>query len=156
MSDNSPVLPQGGSYHWSVSPLLNHAMTEGQELSRAFITWSQEGRDLFHFGDAPPEVVEILEANSSTVVMSPVTYAKQVQRHGELDLDLYGILPRALLLGEVYNIGPRKVQFILEIDDFGFEATVKCTSCGELFLVSFFRAKKARVKKTRERYPRVK
>jgi len=87
--------------------------------------------------------------------LSEETYSKQVARHQEIRPAFYAVVPTLLRDGEVFEQAKGKVQFIWEVGCFGYEATVKATRRGELFLVSFFRAKRSRTEKTRRTYRRV-
>lgn len=106
-------------------------------------------------GSVPSPVAAHLGANTRTAVISPDTYGKQVRHHPEMTAFQNAILPSLLLAAEVYVQSNGKVQLNWTAGVFGFEATVKTTCLGELFLVSFFRASRPRIEQTRLRNRRI-
>jgi hypothetical protein len=101
-------------------------------------------------------VADYLGVSTLNVLLSAATYQKQVDHHPEIIPDYYAVVPIIFRDGEIYeDETPEKVQFIWEVGTFGFEATLKKTANGEIYLVSFFRAGRKRVKRTRRKFRRI-
>jgi hypothetical protein len=136
-------------------PVLRKAVEGGTCFISAFVFWADEPGAPFPIGEVPLEVAAHLGSTTQTVLLSADTYAKQVDHHPEITPPFYAILPVIFQEGEAYEYMGTKIQFVWEAGVSGFEVTVKVTAVGELFLVSFFRAKRSRIEKARRKYRRV-
>jgi len=144
------------TFEWRTHPDFKKVLIDGSDFSIVFLSWTQENFSPFEIGSVPLEIADLLQATSQTVLLSPETFQKQQNRHPEISPDYYAVVPVIFEQGEAYEQEPQtKVQFVWEAGGFGFEATVKRTAKGEIYLVSFFRAKRGRIQKTRRKYRRV-
>ena len=145
------------SFEWSAHPSLASALAGSPSLPTALANWAQSSESPFQIGEVPPEVAQYLQASTCTVMLSFDTFQKQQNHHPEISPEFYALVPVIFREGEAFEQdSPAKAQFIWQAGPYGFEATVKRTIRGEIFLVSFFRAKRTRIEKTRQKFRRVK
>ena len=153
------IIPAGAEcqleWEWCKHPGFLNAVNEDPSFSLRFASWIRAPMAPTSIGQVLQVVANHLGGKDRTVLLSAETYAKQVAHHPEVVPDFYAVLQVMFREGEVYAKEPGRVQFVWEAGTFGFEATVKCTRHGELFLVSFFRAKEPWIKKTRRKCRRV-
>jgi hypothetical protein len=141
---------------WFNHPDFKSALESDPGFSRSFRSWSMDPGVPFLIGNVPIPVADYLSVPTQGVFLSSETFKKQLSHHPEIVPDYYAVVPVTFREGEVYQEEvPGKVQFLWEAGAFGFEATVKRTSKEELFLVSFFRAARKRMKRTRQKFQRV-
>ena len=95
-----------------------------------------------------------LKTPSSSVLLSPHTLAKQLNKHPELSPHEYHAVFIALASGETYLDGAFRVVIIYELDRW-YKVVLKATAArDEVFLVSLFRMDEKTLKKVR-RLPQI-
>ena len=125
------------SFEWSSHPGLASALAESPYLPTALIDWTRFSESPFQIGEIPPGVAQYLQASTCTVMLTSDTFQKQQNHHPEISPEFYALVPVIFREGEAFEQdSPAKAQFIWQAGPFGFEATVKRTSKGEIFLVS--------------------
>lgn len=148
----------GGRWDWSQGAVffaIREALEPEIEFSNAWMIWAEDPSLPLEIGHVLAGLADHFGATSPNLLLSAETYAKQVAHHPELQISHYAFLPRLLMEGEGYVTAGHKVRLVWELGSSGFEANVKVTAKGELFLVSFFLAKRSRVEKTRRNCRRV-
>ena len=108
-------------------------------------------------GDLPIAVLAssaaaALGSTARTVRLSQETAAKQLFRHSDLSALDYARVQHAFDEGEVFHVGSTLVGYLQE-DDRLWAAVVKVTRLGELYLVSFSRAKPRDLRAAGRRHP---
>jgi hypothetical protein len=143
-------------YEWDAHPLFLAIIKEQIIFNAAWLAWVKDPCEPFPLGAISITVMEYLGTALSIVHLSKSTYAKQLDHHPELLPAHYAVIPTIFKDGEAYEQDEtNKIRLVWEVGSAGFEVDVKATRKGELFLASFFRAKRGRIEKTRRNYRRV-
>ena len=161
--NQTPGIGTGWNYHvgksaWFPDPsrMANDAL--GHEIARLSVT-SRNFEKLVAgdiLGTAPVGFIDstlssAINAKANKVVISAETLAKQRDRHPELDLEEYQLLPEMIERGLVIQLSDQKLMFLRSGTKL-YRGVAKSTANGnELFMLSFHRTDARRMARDRKK-----